>query len=1135
MLHRITKAVFALAATLIALAVVAVLSLAVWVMTGPKPLTKLLPTIESALNPAGSPYRVTVEGAMIYWDGWSNPLDFRLTGVSLYTAQEEVEPLRLPEVSVGLDWPSLLFLHVSPRSVVLHKPHMRFFRDTNGAVYIGIGEDEEGGQRVALADLLEGLTAPKKDAETQNGPLENIHLIAVRNARLTLDAPGEKDPLFDASDANLHIRRTADGAEAELTVHLSYYDRPAQITANVRITDEQEMLAGKAELSNISPHIFSRLFPNLPELAALELPLHGWVNVSMNRVGEVTLIDYRLQGNGGKLALEEHFAEPLHIDNAVFEGQIRDHFVQFNVKKAELQFGGATLSVSGYGQRHDIGWICDVQAVAQKMPVNDLYKYWPKSIAPTAYKWVTTHIREGVVPRAEARLALLEDDLGHPFPESAFNVAIQAEGVQVEYLDGHPKVQDVKGVVKFAGKSMTITSKQGKMLSGSVLKDAWLHIPDLTEQPSATMQIKLAVDAPAEDVARYLAIPALGYAQPLGLDEETIGGNASGTLDFNFRLPSHAAEGSNPQLRFLIEADIRDGVQPGFMGDKNLTAANGKLTITQEKLNYVGAMSLSNAPIDLALTHYFGPHDWPTEYQASGVMAAPQLQVFGVPELPFMVGDVAFEAYIRRSPEAVHDITARANLSQVEANLPEIGFSKPQGKSAMLELEAEAGKGALTVRSFSLEGEELHAKGSAMVSDNMSRLEKLRIDALEYGDNNFSLTVEERGEDAYKVRAKGASLDLKPLFGDDKAEEEPKPEEAEEEKKLPFALDFQGDFDRIIMGKQRELRKIGANFNCTPDFCESAEVRGITDQDSAFAYQIKRVDGTRMLRFSAANAGSFLKAMSIYDNMSGGMLLMNGSFEDNKPERPFNGHLEINEHTITNAPVLAKIASLLSISGIGDALRGKGITFHHLSADLNYAKGVLRLKNGKAYGPALGVTLEDGTINTRTKNVRASGTFVPSYTLNTVLDNIPVIGEALSGGKGEGVFAASYKVEGTYPENTDVSVNPLTMLAPGFLRNIFGGKGGDSEEPANTEAKPTEAKPADVAPASAANPEAEAKTETEVKPETEAETAKPEAEINSEVEGAPDSALPGSTENKPVAEEAGPENNQKSEATEVSE
>jgi hypothetical protein len=42
-----------------------------------------------------------------------------------------------------------------------------------------------------------------------------------------------------------------------------------------------------------------------------------------------------------------------------------------------------------------------------------------------------------------------------------------------------------------------------------------------------------------------------------------------------------------------------------------------------------------------------------------------------------------------------------------------------------------------------------------------------------------------------------------------------------------------------------------------------------------------------------------------------------------------------------------------------------------------------------------------------------------------------------SGGqKGGGVFAAEFRVKGNV-DTPDVSTNPLTALAPGFLRNIF--------------------------------------------------------------------------------------------------
>ena len=72
------------------------------------------------------------------------------------------------------------------------------------------------------------------------------------------------------------------------------------------------------------------------------------------------------------------------------------------------------------------------------------------------------------------------------------------------------------------------------------------------------------------------------------------------------------------------------------------------------------------------------------------------------------------------------------------------------------------------------------------------------------------------------------------------------------------------------------------------------------------------------------------------------------------------------------------------------------------------------------------------------------GTIAPAYIVNSILGNIPVIGEFLQGGKGEGIFAATYKAKGSLDE-PEITVNPLSALAPGFLRgmfDIFDGEGG---------------------------------------------------------------------------------------------
>ena len=62
----------------------------------------------------------------------------------------------------------------------------------------------------------------------------------------------------------------------------------------------------------------------------------------------------------------------------------------------------------------------------------------------------------------------------------------------------------------------------------------------------------------------------------------------------------------------------------------------------------------------------------------------------------------------------------------------------------------------------------------------------------------------------------------------------------------------------------------------------------------------------------------------------------------------------------------------------------------------------------------------------------------PAYALNSALGRIPIIGNIFTGGeKGSGLFAANFRMTGPQ-EDPKVDVNPLSALAPGFLRRLFG-------------------------------------------------------------------------------------------------
>ncbi|MBI4724467.1 MAG: DUF3971 domain-containing protein, partial [Rhodomicrobium sp.] len=86
-------------------------------------------------------------------------------------------------------------------------------------------------------------------------------------------------------------------------------------------------------------------------------------------------------------------------------------------------------------------------------------------------------------------------------------------------------------------------------------------------------------------------------------------------------------------------------------------------------------------------------------------------------------------------------------------------------------------------------------------------------------------------------------------------------------------------------------------------------------------------------------------------------------------------------------------------------------------------------------GPMLGATMR-GNVDFGRDMIALSGTYVPLYGINAALGNIPLLGDLLTGPNKEGVFGITFAVQGR-TSNPDVAVNPVSMLAPGFLRQIF--------------------------------------------------------------------------------------------------
>jgi len=210
--------------------------------------------------------------------------------------------------------------------------------------------------------------------------------------------------------------------------------------------------------------------------------------------------------------------------------------------------------------------------------------------------------------------------------------------------------------------------------------------------------------------------------------------------------------------------------------------------------------------------------------------------------------------------------------------------------------------------------------------------------------------------------------------------------------------------------------------------------------------------GVYDLAINADDLGSALQAMDLNDRMRGGRLTLTGRSAEPRADAAIVGKAEIRDYTLIDVPALARILNAISPSGFAELLGGgKGIAFGRMVADFRKEGRLLTLKDLRTSGSALGLTLE-GQIDLETETANLQGTIVPVYGLNRLIGQIPLLGDILSGGEGQGIFSATWHVQGPLSD-PDVSVNPLAVLAPGFLRNLFF-LGGDGTPMPDTKAPP---------------------------------------------------------------------------------
>ena len=209
-----------------------------------------------------------------------------------------------------------------------------------------------------------------------------------------------------------------------------------------------------------------------------------------------------------------------------------------------------------------------------------------------------------------------------------------------------------------------------------------------------------------------------------------------------------------------------------------------------------------------------------------------------------------------------------------------------------------------------------------------------------------------------------------------------------------------------------------------------------TEQPGHFTLGVHPATQGHRFRITSDDAGALARAAGHTADAEGGQLVFAGTADLDAPGVPFDGQIDVRNFTLTRSALLARIATLASLSGITNLLRGRGINFDRVTGGIGSRPDRVTITDGTVAGPSLGLTIA-GTFDRRADTLALRGTVVPSYFgLNRAPGRVPILGRLATGGGREGVQVIDFQVRGT-PASPDVSVNTLSSLAPGVLRDLL--------------------------------------------------------------------------------------------------
>lgn len=921
---------------------------------------------------------VQIKGAEAYYLNATNGLNIRLRDVSFdFGRNQEALSFNVSGVVETEGTPSAPF----DASVITNETFRSFQVAFNGEGInpASIGLERGRFERVSTLNApvyVEGQFDFDRDAGLQSAELD----LEIREGEIAI--PGLTDPYAFESFV---VAADLDPGQSEMTI------------------EAFDLQSSKVDFSSVG---------KLTELGAIS---DGDINSS-------PLFDLNFE----TLALDftPMFEAPILVKSFDVAGRIDSDNETFSIESYSLDRENHSINGTFFTQRGPEGALQALKANGQMsgiMSSDELLQVWPVKFADGARRWIERSVIATEIDSLsfEADYGLNEDN---EFVEKVMNLDWTVRNADVRYISTMTPLTGASGKASISNNALVVDVDGGQIGPITALPSR-VQIPRLRPK-GGDMIIEVNASGQASDMLALINQPPFKFADRYGVNPQTISGQGEASLTIT---------------RPLLEFFDRDRIQYSATGNMTGVSApfrigphqlkNGDLSVDIDKsgLRVDGPVNIGPWRTNLEWRETFDNGLTPTRYRVCGDLRHDILDDLGLGLREYFDGSIGVEINATGQGININSATLQADLSNTEMTFGDY-WSKPLGIPGDIAASLTRGEQGTEFQSIRLSAPDLAMQGRLSLTPNYA-LRELLIDELKVSDL-IDGTVQVRPDEdreLLSVTLSGERLDISSILDQSFSSQTSAFD-------VPILLSAQ--LDTLVLDPVFETQNTSLLYSHNGLAMTSLRLSGETDDGPISAELNTDTDNkTRTVSARLPNAAIAAEAFLGLKSLEGGSLVMNGNLPLPGEDGAYVGKVIIEDFTLREAPILAQLLSIGSLTGLFDTLAGVGLGFDRFEAPFQLLGGVLSVRDASVYGPALGMTGE-GNIDLNEKSVDIDGALVPAYIANSLLGDIPVLGSLLVGKKGEGVFALSYAVEGPF-EATQISVNPLSALTPGFLRGIF--------------------------------------------------------------------------------------------------